>query len=77
MINAQLLELSMSRTNLHGPNDVRAIGVLLDMNISIFTLSCRTDSVGERTVVHVNEMVSVGNSRSVESSRMRGIPDHQ
>ena len=48
MINAQLLELSMSRTNLHGPNDVRAIGVLLDMNISIFTLSCRTDSVGER-----------------------------
>ena len=34
MINPQWLELPMSRTNFHGPKDVRAIEVRLYMNTS-------------------------------------------
>ena len=38
MINPQWLELPMSRTNFHGPNDVRAIEVRLytDLRITLF-----------------------------------------
>ena len=39
MINPQWLELPMSRTNFHGPKDVRAIEVPLYLNRRVFIMA--------------------------------------
>ena len=45
MINPHWLQLLMSQINFHGPNDIRAIEVLLYAVVSIWiTLSCWVNS---------------------------------
>ena len=45
MINPQWVELSMSRTNFHGPNDVRAIEVRLYIELLVHFYSTLSQCV--------------------------------
>ena len=61
MINPRWLELPLSRTNFHGPKDVRAIEVGLYINIC----SCENCSFGLKKRVQ--------NSLSIRATRVRTI----
>ena len=65
MINPQWLELPMSRTNFHGPKDVRAIEVRLYFYSLLDAIDMRPPTFHEQIEININYL-NYNNSKFIK-----------